>query len=106
LDENIKAVYTLDRSIVPIDLSSGGPTQDAQRIHLLVWMQPRTATFDSTVAELDRALVQAYADVLGMDDLTFLLDVQVIDDADVEKLIGCGALLASIHHRLVRFSER
>jgi hypothetical protein len=103
LDGNIKAVYTLDCSIVPVDLSSGELTQDTQRIHLLVWMQPEKLGFGSLVEALDRALVQAYADILGVDDLVTLLDVKVMDDADVEKLIGYGAVLASICHRVIAF---
>ena len=100
LDDSIKAVYTLDCRLVPLDLTSDELAEDIQRLHLLVWMQPEILGFGSVVEALDRALVQGYADILGIGDRVALLDVQVIDDADVEKLIGYGAVLASICHRV------
>jgi hypothetical protein len=105
LEKNIKGVYLLDDNVLPVDLSSSEMGQDTQRIHLLVWMEPETATFDPLVAALDRALVRGYLDVLGTNGMTALLDVHVIDDADVQKLIGYGAFLVSVQHRLQQFWE-
>jgi hypothetical protein len=39
--------------------------QDASLIHFLVWTQHRTTALDSLVADLGRALAQAYADATG-----------------------------------------
>ena len=75
-------------------------------IHLIVWAQRKTGALNSLVAALDRALVQSYADLIGMRQLTHLLDVQVIDDADVENRVGYGAMLSSIHHRPIQVWER
>jgi hypothetical protein len=66
-------------------------------------MQPEAGGISSLVEALDRARVQGYADILGIDGLATLLDVKVIGDADVEKLIGHGAVLASICHHLTGF---
>jgi len=106
VDENVKAVYTLDYDATPQDLCFGKVTQGTSLIHLIVWTQRKTAAFDSLAAALDRALVQAYTDILGTHNLTTVLDVQVIDDADVEKRIGYGALLASIHHCPIQVWKR
>jgi hypothetical protein len=105
LEKNIKGIYLLDDNMLLVGLSSSAENQDALRIRLLVWMEPQTTTFGPLVAALDRALVQGYLDVLGTDHVTTLLDVQVIDDDDVQKLIGYGAFLISVHHRLEQFWE-
>lgn len=106
LEKNIKGIYLLDENMLLVGLDSSKVSQDTHRIHLLVWMEPETETFDPLVAALDRALVQGYVDALGKKDVMTGLDVQVIDDADVRKLIGYGAFLISIHHRLKQFWER
>jgi hypothetical protein len=105
LDENVKAVYVCDYDATPEDLCFGEATQ-ASLVHLIVWAQRKTGALNSLVAALDRALVQSYADLIGMRQLTHLLDVQVIDDADVESRIGYGAMLSSIHHRPIQVWER
>jgi hypothetical protein len=105
LEANVKGVYLLDEQMLLVGLASGDENQDAPRIRLLVWMEPVTSTFGPLVAALDRALVQGYLDVLGTEDVMTLLDVQVIDDADVQKLIGYGAFLVSVHQRLEQFWE-
>ena len=106
LDENVKAVDTLDYDATRKDFCLGKAIQGTSLTHLIVWTQRKTAAFDSLVAALDRALVQAYTDILGTHNLTTVLDVQVIDDADVEKRIGYGALLASIHHCPIQVWKR
>ena len=105
LDGNIKAVYTRDYNTIPVDLSFDAEIQRTPPIRLLVWMQPETAVFDSLVEALDRALIRGFADILGVRGPVSLLNVQVIGDADVEKLISYGALFASVYHRLVRCWE-
>ena len=105
LDEHIKAVYICDYDATPEDLCFGEATQ-ASLVHLVVWARRKTGALNSLVAALDRALVQSYADMIGMRQLTHLLDVQVIDDADVENRVGYGAMLSSIHHRPIQVWER
>ena len=105
LDENIKAVYICDYDATPEDLCFGEAMQ-ASLVHLIVWAQRKTGALNSLIAALDRALVQSYTDLIGMRQLTHLLDVQVIDDADVENRVGYGAMLSSIHHRPIQVWER
>jgi hypothetical protein len=75
-------------------------------IHLLVWTQRKTAAFDSLVAALDRALAQAYSDTIGTRGVTTLLDVQVIDDADVKQRHGYGAFRAWVHLQPIQIWKR
>jgi len=105
LDDNVKAVYICDYDATPEDLCFGEATQ-ASLVHLIVWARRETGALNSLVAALGRALVQSYADLIGMRQLTHLLDVQVIDDADVKNRVGYGALLSSLHHRPIQVWER
>ena len=105
LDENVKAVYVVDYDATPEDLCFGEATPTSL-IHLIVWAERKTSALDSLVAGLDLALAQKYADLTGQHQLAHLLDVQVIDDADVKQRVGYGALLSSLHHRPIRLWER
>ena len=75
-------------------------------VHLLVWAQPKTAALNGLVETWDRALAQGYAEMINGHRLANVLDVQVVDDADVEKRVGYGALLSSLHHRPIQVWER
>ena len=106
MDEHVKAVYVLDYDATPEDLCFGTLNQGAPLIHLIVWTGRKTAALSSLVAALDRALARAYTDLFGGPQMEALLDVQMIDDADVENRTGHGALLQAIHHRPIQIWER
>lgn len=105
LDDNVKAVYILDYDATPEDrsFSNEAPTSP---IHLVVHATRKTDALDALVRALDRALVKEYSDMIGAPKLVHLLDVQVIDDADVENHTGYGALLSSVHNRPIQVWER
>ena len=106
MDENVKSVYILDYDATPEDLCFGAGAQNARLIHLLVWTQRKTAAFDSLVEAWDRALAQAYSDTIGVPGRTTLLDVQVIDDADVKLRHGYGAFRAWMHQQPIQIWKR
>jgi hypothetical protein len=105
LDDNVKAVHILDYDATPEDRCFSSEAQTSP-IHLIVWAARKTDALDALVRALDRALVQEYASMIDAPQLTHLLDIQVVDDADVEDRIGYGALLSSIHNRPIQVWER
>ena len=105
LDDNIKAAYIYDYDATPEDLCFG-ETGRGLPIHLLVWAERKTAALSALAETLDRALAQNYAVMIGVHQPAHLLDVQMVDDADVEKRLGHGALLFSLHHRPVQVWRR
>jgi hypothetical protein len=102
LDKEIKAIYILDYDATPHDLCFSQANTNASPIHLIVWVQRKTAALEALIASLDGALTQAYNDTLDTHTNASLLDVQAIDDAQVEHRVGYGALLSSIHHRPIQ----
>jgi len=104
-DESVKAVYTTDYDATPEDIVFSTPAQSSP-IHLIVWTDRKTAALDSLVAALDGALVKRYAELTGLKHLAHLLDVQVVDDADVEARTGYGAILTSLYNRPIQVWAR
>ena len=105
LAPDVKAIYLCDFDATPQDIcfcEAGG----ASLLHLAVWTERKTAALDSLLDLLDKALVEECARMTGQEQLAHLLDVQVVDDADVKNRIGYGALLTSIHNRPVLVWER
>jgi hypothetical protein len=105
LDDNIKATYIFDYDATPEDLCFGEAGQ-ALPIHLLVWAERKTAALKVLAETWDRALTRSYAEMIGGCRPAHLLDVQVVDSADVEKRIGYGTLLSSLHHRPIQVWRR
>ena len=105
LDENVKAVYMFEDEATPQDLCFSEAT-NIPLVHLLVWVQRKTEALNSLVSMLDRALAQSYARLIGPEQLQYLLDVQIVDDAQVERRVGYGALLHSLHYRPLKVWER
>ena len=106
LDENVRAAYTFDCEATPEDASLGEIARGMPLVHLLVWTQRKTAALSALIAALDRALAQAYVDMLGVGRPAGLLDVQIVDDAQVGHRSGYGALLSSMYHRPVQVWQR
>ncbi len=106
MDDQVKAVYVFDHDATPEDLCFGTLGRGAPLVHLIVWTVRKTAASRALLAALDRALAQAYADLLERPPLESMLDVQVVDDADVENRRGHGALLHALHQRPVQVWER
>jgi hypothetical protein len=104
LDENVKAVYIFDHDATAEDVIFG--EERPPLVHLLVWVERKTEALNSLVTMLDRALANSYGQRIGPRELVHLLDVQVIDDADVAQRSGYAALLQSLHHRPIRIWER
>jgi hypothetical protein len=105
LDENVKAAYMYDYEATPQDLCPDRGGQ-ALPIHLLIWADRKTAALKLMAETWDRALAQSYAEVLGGQPSAHVLDVQVVDNGDVQKRMGYGALLSSLHYPPVQLWSR
>ena len=95
LDDDIKTVYLYEYEATPEDLCFG-EIEPASLIHLITWV----------ISAADRSLADACADRMGVSGLCHILDVQVIDDADVNRGVGYGGLLRSLHLRPLEIWKR
>lgn len=105
LDRNVNAVYVLDFDATPDDLVFNRESA-AALLHLIVRVGRKTTALISLVDALDKALIEHYARLFGLEKLEHLLDVQVVDETDVEKRLGYGAMISSIHQQPIRVWER
>jgi hypothetical protein len=104
-DDNVKAVYICDYDATAEDRCFGETVQSSP-IHMIVWADRKTGALTSLISALDRTLAQEYAHVTGSVHAEYLLDVQVVDDSDVEKRAGYGALLSSLYNRPIEVWKR
>jgi hypothetical protein len=104
-DENIKSVYVCDYDATPEDLSfcEAGPSS---QVHMIAWTQPKTGALTALIETLDHALAECCAEQIDLPKLSHLLDVQVVDDAEVENRIGYGAMLSSLYNRPIQIWQR
>jgi hypothetical protein len=105
LDQNIKAVYIDEYDVNPEDLAFGEAARTTI-LYLIVWVQRKGGTLKPLVAALDRALVQCFREQIGQPRLRHLLEVGVVDDAEVRKPDGYGAWLTSIRFPLTEIWRR
>lgn len=105
LDENIRAAYIYDYDATPED-TCFGEVEQAFPIHLLVWAERKTAALQAMVESWDRALARCYAEMIGGHQSVQPLDVQIVDSAEVQKRIGYGALLSSLHRPALQVWKR
>ncbi|HSN73723.1 MAG TPA: hypothetical protein VL334_01375 [Anaerolineae bacterium] len=97
LDENIQAAYVCDYD-PPTGLECSEEAGRALPIHLIVQATRKTAALNAVVETWDRALTRRYAELVGGRRPARMLDVQVVDNSDVVRRIGYGAMLSSQHH--------
>lgn len=97
LDDQVQAVYLYTPDATPEDVIFGDmkPTL----VHLVVWAQRKTNALTSLLESLDRALAQAYAEIIGVPRQEHLLDAQVVDDTEVRSSSGFGAMLNWLYNR-------
>jgi hypothetical protein len=97
LDENIQAAYLCDYD-GPTEPECSEEEGRALPIHLIIRATRKTAALHAVVETWDRALTRRYAELVGGRRPARMLDVQVVDNSDVVRRIGYGAMLSSQHH--------
>lgn len=105
LDNNVQAAYLYDFE-APNDSGYFDEMRPTLPIHLIVWASRKTAALHAVVETWDRSLTQRYAELIGGQLPGHLLDVQVVDSADVAKRIGYGAIITSLHHPPIEVWKR
>ncbi|MBI3944313.1 MAG: hypothetical protein HY321_00160 [Armatimonadetes bacterium] len=104
-DQNIKAVYLLDEMDTAEDAWQEG-TRPTTMIQLVIWARTKTAALTSLASAFDDAILPKYTALMGVHQMSRLLMIHFMDDADVEGRVGFGSLLASIRHRPIRIWQR
>jgi hypothetical protein len=88
--KEIRAVYAPCCDVCPQGFCAGAEEQAAPTVHLLIWAQCRTPALGVRAALLDRALARVCEDMMGLEEVPGLLQARVIDDRDLERLLGAG----------------
>jgi hypothetical protein len=100
VDDTARAIYLVnwDSPADEIEGESVGPTSP---LSLIVWVERSTAALAALFGELDAALTGRYRELVdpAAQALRSLLDLHVVDDRDVERRAGYGALLTSLRQR-------
>ncbi len=93
-DHDVKAVYAFDYEATPEDVCFGETRHPL--VHLIVWVERKTAALVALATTLDRALVEQVGSLLEQRERQYVLDVQIVDNDEVANRTGYGAVLASI----------
>ena len=99
-DHDVKAVYTFDLEATPEDACFGEARHPL--VHLIVWVERKTAALAALAATLDRALAEQVGSLRGQQERQFILDVQIVDSAEVSSRTGYGAVLASVRPNAIQ----
>jgi hypothetical protein len=105
LDNDVQSIYVADYDATPEDVAFGD-VSPVSLIHLIVWVARKTAALTALADALDRALTAECARRLDMNALSHLLDVQIVDDAEVNGRAGYGALIASTQYKPLQVWKR
>lgn len=105
-DDTIRAVYLYDDEAAVEDILSEAAQAHPPVLHLIVWTRRKTGALNSMLEALDGALLRSCAGLIGKSGLAHFLDAWIVDDAEVQNSIGCGALLSSLHTRPIQIWER
>ena len=96
LDDEVQGVYLYDPEATTDDIVFA--EFPVTLVHIVIWARRKTTALTSLIEGLDRAVTAEFANRVG-NKQTSLLDVQVVDDAEVSSRMGFGAMLAWVHNR-------
>jgi len=88
--DGIQAVYAPDCGSCPEGFCVAEGNPYAPFVHLLVWAQRKTPALGARAAALGNALSRVCQEMSSAQELPTVLQVQIIDDAELERLFGAG----------------
>jgi len=94
LDPGVRGVYTYEADATPEDVAFSG-RQLSWPLHLVVHVDRKTAAMASIVSSIERSVRERLDSINGAPRATQVLDIQLVDDAEVGQRTGLGALLSS-----------
>ncbi|GEM_PF-477200 len=101
-DKNVRAVYAHDFDGATAEEDCIENTSSFSLIRMIVWVERKTKAVHALVETVDHAMVHHHRHMLGLVNVERVLDVQVIDDADVKNRTGYAALLKSIYQHPIQ----
>ena len=98
IDDTVKTVYTYEPEYAT-SVDGAVPEQPPPGINLIVWVCRKSAALSSVVASVRSALTKESRQVAcpEANALCYDLDVKVIDDNEVQRRTGYGALVNSLY---------
>ena len=109
VDDNIEAVYTYEPEYATsVDEPVPGRPSPSSGFNLIARVSRKSAALSSIVASVGSALAEEFGR-LGCpkaNPLCFALDVQVVDEEEVRRRIGYGALIDSLYVRPMEIWHR
>ncbi|RPJ61879.1 MAG: hypothetical protein EHM12_04945 [Dehalococcoidia bacterium] len=101
-DKNIKYIYAYGYDDNTSAEECAENVSPFSLVHMIIWAERKTKALTAMIETLDRAITQHQCKLLCLNDLKHMLDIQVIDDADVKNRTGYAALLKSIYQTPVQ----
>jgi coenzyme F420-reducing hydrogenase delta subunit/Pyruvate/2-oxoacid:ferredoxin oxidoreductase delta subunit len=106
-EATIKDVYLYEPESETGEVANG-KTSLTRGLEMIVWVAGHKDLLSPLVETLDQELTAKYKTLLGpaVSAMPGFLTVDVIDDQDVQKRVGSGALVSSLHTRPLRVWSR
>jgi coenzyme F420-reducing hydrogenase delta subunit/formate hydrogenlyase subunit 6/NADH:ubiquinone oxidoreductase subunit I len=106
-EATVKDVYLYEPESASGEVVNG-KTSLTRGLELIVWVAGQKDLLSPLVETLDQELTAEYKSLLGpaVSTMPGFLAVDVIDDQDVQKRVGSGALVSSLHTRPLKVWSR
>jgi hypothetical protein len=97
-DRSVRSLHLYDCDATPED-TIFDPQPQNSLVHLIVRTDRKSSALSALIQAFDRALAACYGQRLATSQVSYVLDVQVVEEDEVRGRTGYGALLSSINLR-------
>jgi hypothetical protein len=104
-DGSVSSVHLYDCDATPED-TIFDPQPQNELIHLIVRTDRKSRALTALIQGFDRALAECYGERLALPQISYMLDVQLVDEDEVRGHTGYGALLSSVNLKPTLIWER